>query len=410
MNPNNTTFLTDEQYFGNQQVEELKKYRTKAAITDFAILLGGYVSDNYHTIDGNNLEDRTGYHWTSSSVGDGDVRVVDNDGARDWNASWHRGLAARPASPYSDISLISPNVVRGVFRRPQKQAEVEYGEYPQQAVNSSLQTKLENEYQAQRLNVTGRKFTTDSRQYDNYREEFEPQQHQEVEHGGKRYVRIIANMYSNPTTLSNGVEVKNGDAVWVEGQPLKRIVLEKSKQLLCKKLVYAGVPFNTERIGDYEASAIKIFNELRFAVECTEHQIAPKEYVLGEKYKRVPANAFKGINGLEKVTLESQIQEIGEGAFEGFGFVSKGQDGKLVVSKDRIQNALWEFSIGDRTLIHIATDSSSKPIIYVKNKYGNVDLVTENGEKINICDVNAFKELQKQHIAVHQRERPVPGH
>ena len=41
------TFLTEEQYFGDDKLDILKKRGTKAAITDFSILLGAYVSD-YH--------------------------------------------------------------------------------------------------------------------------------------------------------------------------------------------------------------------------------------------------------------------------------------------------------------------------------------------------------------------------
>ena len=50
---NNFTFLTDEQIFGNDQLDILKKYGTKCAITDFSILLGGYVSGDYYTSEGN---------------------------------------------------------------------------------------------------------------------------------------------------------------------------------------------------------------------------------------------------------------------------------------------------------------------------------------------------------------------
>ena len=53
---NKCTFLTEEQYFGSNQLEVIKKRGTKAAITDFAILLGGYVSDGYHLDNDNSLE------------------------------------------------------------------------------------------------------------------------------------------------------------------------------------------------------------------------------------------------------------------------------------------------------------------------------------------------------------------
>ena len=77
------TLLTQEQCFeDSDKLDIIKKNGTKAAITDFAILLGGFVSDGYYASDGNNLEDRTGYYWTRSSDNDGDARVAGTDGAR----------------------------------------------------------------------------------------------------------------------------------------------------------------------------------------------------------------------------------------------------------------------------------------------------------------------------------------
>lgn len=75
------TFLTEEQYFGSDKLEILEKRGTKAAITDFSILLGAYVSD-YHVDNDSSLEGRTGYYWTKSDDGDNDARVVYADGSR----------------------------------------------------------------------------------------------------------------------------------------------------------------------------------------------------------------------------------------------------------------------------------------------------------------------------------------
>ena len=70
------TFLTEEQCFGNDKLDILKKRGTKAAITDFSILLGAYVSA-YHIDNDSSLEGRTGWYWTKSDDGDNDARVVD---------------------------------------------------------------------------------------------------------------------------------------------------------------------------------------------------------------------------------------------------------------------------------------------------------------------------------------------
>ena len=49
------TFLSDEELWESERIGIIEKRGTKAAITDFAILLGGYVTDNYY-VDGNGLQ------------------------------------------------------------------------------------------------------------------------------------------------------------------------------------------------------------------------------------------------------------------------------------------------------------------------------------------------------------------
>ncbi len=71
----NLTFLTQEQCFKSEKLDILKKRGTKAAITDFSILLGGYVSD-YHVDNDSSLEGRTGFYWTRSDNGVTDARAV----------------------------------------------------------------------------------------------------------------------------------------------------------------------------------------------------------------------------------------------------------------------------------------------------------------------------------------------
>ena len=76
------TFLTQEQFFENDKLDIFEKRGTKAAVTDFSILLGAFVSNDYHVDGDNSLEGRTGYYWTKSDDGDNDARVVDCNGSR----------------------------------------------------------------------------------------------------------------------------------------------------------------------------------------------------------------------------------------------------------------------------------------------------------------------------------------
>ena len=258
----NFTFLTEEQYFGSDKLDILEKRGTKAAITDFSILLGAYVSD-YHVDNDSSLEGRTGYYWTKSDDGDNDARVVDDDGNRlNLNVSERTG-GARPALPFSSIGSIPTNGESGKRARDGI-LEVEYGYYPQKAVSKDMQERLERAYRSGSISRTRNSYTTDSVAYDNYDTPFQPQTHQEYEYNGKKYVRIEANSYydGNDFTLSNGEQYRDGDNVWVEVQPVKWLVDEKSRMMITEKLIFAGVQFNRERnyhTRDFDKTDIKTF-------------------------------------------------------------------------------------------------------------------------------------------------------
>ena len=172
----NFTFLTEEQYFGSDKLDILEKRGTKAAITDFSILLGTYVSDSNHIDNDSSLEGRTGYYWTKSDDGDNDARVVFDAGLSDYDDVFERTGGARPALPFSLIGSIPTNGESGKRGRDGI-LEVEYGYYPQKAVSKDMQERLERAYRSGSISKTRNSYTTDSRKYDAYDEKFLAKQH-----------------------------------------------------------------------------------------------------------------------------------------------------------------------------------------------------------------------------------------
>ena len=234
------TLLTEDQV---NESEIFKKYGTRAAITDFAVLLGGFVRfEDYHTSEGESLEDRCCYYWTKTSDNDGDARAANNDGIMNNTYVDIRRGAVRPALLSSSI-VHSPNGVRG----KSGVTEVQYGEYPQQAVSERLSRTLEDEYQSKRLKRTGKTYTTDSRQVGEYDKDFKAQQHEEFEYNGKKYVRVIANLNDNPTVISNGETIRIGDAVWVEVEPITWLIDEQKNLAVSKKGIVGGIRFYKSR-------------------------------------------------------------------------------------------------------------------------------------------------------------------
>ena len=75
------TLLSEGQIWGNSsesQLEVIRKYGTKAAITDLCVLTGSYLCEDtdYNIDEDKSLTGRTSWFWTRSDDGDNDVRAV----------------------------------------------------------------------------------------------------------------------------------------------------------------------------------------------------------------------------------------------------------------------------------------------------------------------------------------------
>ena len=263
MNSQDLTLLSEGQIWGNSnesQLEVIRKYGTKAAITDLCVLTGSYLCEDtdYNIDEDRSLTGRTSWFWTRSDDGDNDVRAVHRNGNRGFEYRYGRDGAVRPALQSSVIfSKISPNRVRGYNGTE----EVEYGEYPQNAADSRMQNILESEYN-RGMNKTGRSYTFDSVKYDDYDTGFKPVTYEEYEYQGKEYIRIKANsdFGGNKFKLSNGVEYRNGDYVWVEVSPVKWLIDDRTGILISKKGLVSGIRFLDKRTnykGDFDRTEMK---------------------------------------------------------------------------------------------------------------------------------------------------------
>ena len=271
------TLLSEQEVWGvngGRQLDVLEKYGTRSAITDLVILTGGYCEDScsYMAPDDNSLKGRTGWVYTRSSDGDGYVRGVSRDGSRFHGYRYKRDGAVRPALLSSFIfSQISPNRVRGYNGTE----EVEYGEYPQYAPDSDVQRRLENEYQRGNLRQTGRDYTFDKTEYDDYSQYFQPVTYEEYDYNGKKYIRIRANSDygSNSFKLSNGESYRNGDYVWVEVSPVKWLVDDKTQTLVSKRGLLAGIRFHTDDKsynGDFSTTDMKEYLDKHMLRDLTQ--------------------------------------------------------------------------------------------------------------------------------------------
>ena len=321
------TLLSEQEVWGvngGRQLDVLEKYGTRSAITDLVILTGGYCEDScsYMAPDDNSLKGRTGWVYTRSSDGDGDVRGVNGDGSRYDKYRYTRNGAVRPALLSSFIfSQISPNRVRGYNGTE----EVEYGEYPQYAPDSDVQRRLENEYKNGNLRQTGRNYTFDKTEYDDYDQYFQPVTYEEYDYNGKRYIRIRANSDygSNSFKLSNGESYRNGDYVWVEVSPVKWLIDDKTQTLVSKRGLLAGIRFHTKDRsynGDFSTTDMKEYLDKHMLRDLTQtatftrvEDMTPEEK---KKYEEEQKRAEKRRNPYGLNFGQVSEEEIIRGAIE----------------------------------------------------------------------------------------------
>ena len=326
MNNQDLTLLSEGQIWGNDkesQLEVIRKYGTKAAITDLCVLTGSYLCEDtdYNIDEDSSLKGRTSWFWTRSDDNDNDVRAVNKHGDRDDLFRYLRYGAVRPALQSSVIfSQISPNRVRGYNGTE----EVEYGEYPQYAADSRMQSILESEYN-RGMNKTGRSYTFDSVKYDDYDTGFNPVTYEEYEYQGKKYIRIRANsdFDGNKFKLSNGVEYRVGDYVWVEVSPVKWLIDDRTGILVSKIGLVSGIRFldrNHNYKGDFSRTEMKEYLDRYMIRDLTQtatftrvQDMTPEEKAQFEE-ERKQAEKRRNLYGLKFGQVSEE--EIIKGAIE----------------------------------------------------------------------------------------------
>ena len=284
---NNFTFLTDEQIFGNNKLDIISRYGTKCAITDFSILLGGYVSQDCYTSEGNARKDRTGWWWTKSFYDNG-ARAVLSSGFSYCNYVDRRDGGARPALPYSSIQSISSNKVRGASGIK----EIEYGEYPQTIIDENYSRELEIAYNNGNLKTTGKNYTTDSVSYQDTDTSFRARTHTEYEYNGGKYIRFVDDLSCYGEDVLSDGRIELGKVYWVRVEPITWLVDEKADIALSKKIIFSGIQFSNRRNydGDFDRTNIKQFMDNYFSKEIETDRVylqsKPVEPVQSTEYIR----------------------------------------------------------------------------------------------------------------------------
>ena len=256
----NFTFLAEDQIWGDDALDVMKKYGTKVAPTDLTVILGGYMTDgDTRTPEG----DLTCASWSASSNEGEGARCVNGEGGRLWSYTNSRKISARPALPPSEASKISPSEARAIAGI----RVAEYGEYPQTVADDETCEKLERLHDSRSLRPTGKNYTFDSVDLDDFRA-FKATSYQEYEMDGKRYIRVPGRPADDESKLSTGEQVEEGKPYWVQVQPIEWL-MDRSGTMVAKKCLFAGIQFDTKRKydGDFSKTFMKHYLDTYFAKE-----------------------------------------------------------------------------------------------------------------------------------------------
>lgn len=233
--------LTYDQIYGSKQLDIFKKYGTKVAITDFAILLDGFVLNNYHVDGGYKLNDRTGQWKIRKSFHDNHDSIIDHRGYRNNSLETDRQSGPLP------VLLCGKKMFDNISNNESDDSIIQKAvtEYPQTVVNEMFGCFLESLYQEDKIKTTGYFYITDYPQIDtNSAVHFEPYRHLEYEYNGKKYIRFktIKGTYCNDKFLSDGRIIRPNSIYWIEVEPAFIYIDLKSKVILMKKILVAGIP------------------------------------------------------------------------------------------------------------------------------------------------------------------------
>jgi len=234
------TFLKEDQIWGDDALDVMKKYGTAVAPTDLTVILGGYMTGSGdHTSE----DDPTCASWSASSMADESVvRCVDSEGDLGWDDTDTRRISARPALSPSEASKISPSIAGAIAGI----RVAEYGEYPQTVADKETSEKLEGLHDSKSLCPTGKSYTFDSVGIEDYDTPFKAVSYPEYEMDGKRYIRVLGHPANHTGELSTGGVAKEGKPYWVEVQPIEWL-MDESGWMVAKKCLFAGIQFNTNK-------------------------------------------------------------------------------------------------------------------------------------------------------------------
>ena len=268
------TLLTAGQIWGNEteeQLDVLKKYGTRAIVTDLSILEGIFTPYDFdynprYQLDLNSINTRTSYYWTKSNKDNGNIITCSWNGTEEKDDKADRDKGIR-------LVLNSNKLFQELYSQKRvgdnDTFEVEYGEYPQTLVDSKEQIKLEKNYLLEQLKKeehrtkmkkTGKVYTFDWLPASpvNFNKPIRPICYDELIYKNQKYIRLWENC---------------DRYLWIKVEPITWLIDEKTRLLISKKILLSGIRFADELSdsSDFSKSDMKYYLDNFMAYEILSH-------------------------------------------------------------------------------------------------------------------------------------------
>ena len=230
------TFLEKDEIIGKDKLKLFNKVISSAKATDFALVTGCYCSDYGFSP-----------YWTKTiSEYEDNIYTINFADAREYHMS-ENSIGIRPIIKYKDGEIdFSKYNISKYF-----EADVlEYGYYPQWAPGKEIQDELEKNYSKtvpHGLHITDITYTINSGKYDNGMTNFKERKIDVYKYKDKFYTRLLVkpSVYNSyKCKLSNDMEYKPGDYVWIEISPARWFIDRKDNILLADMILLSGICYS----------------------------------------------------------------------------------------------------------------------------------------------------------------------
>ena len=177
----------------------------KSKVTDYAILKGAAISNNYLNDTSNK---GYGMYWLDSIEELDCAKIIEINGKKNNEDISNRIIGIRPAFDYNEIL---PYISSTKEIIPNKFLQIEFGNYPKNVVCSALENELESLYNSGKLKKEEFSYTTDLRKYTEYYNSFSPCNDNVYSYKDRIYVRVNANSCYEEFELSNKKKYINNE-------------------------------------------------------------------------------------------------------------------------------------------------------------------------------------------------------